>query len=223
MIAFRFVACTAATAFLLAASPEPVVSPAAAASSSPASNAGGFDMNGYQISTDSTNWNMTSGDFTMPHEVKVTRPGTDARGDKAKGNTKLATATLIGGVVVHDNGGAPEAQDAGKDYQGPATITCDELTVDTKTKSYDAKGNFRFVQGNRVGTAARGVLNQTTHMLHLEGNVVLAEGATSMRANVVDYNLASRDVNASGAPMVIREPLPPKNPPPPPSPKPTKK
>ncbi len=65
-------------------------------------------MNGYQIVTDQTNWNMTSGDFTMPHEVKVTRPGTDARGDHAKGNTKLGTATLIGSVVVHDNGNAPK-------------------------------------------------------------------------------------------------------------------
>ena len=120
-----------------------------------------MEMNGYQIETDQTNWNLNSGDFTMPHEVKVTRPGTDARGDHAKGNTKLGTATLIGGVVVHDSGGAPEAKDAGPDYQGPATITCDELTLDSKNKSYDARGNVRFVQGNRVGTADRGVLNQT--------------------------------------------------------------
>ena len=48
-----------------------------------------MEMNGYQITTDQTNWNLNSGDFTMPHEVKVTRPGTDARGDKAKGNTHI--------------------------------------------------------------------------------------------------------------------------------------
>ena len=180
-------------------------------------------MNGYEITTDQTNWNMTSGDFTMPHEVKVNRPGTDARGDKAKGNTKLGTATLVGNVIVHDTGGAPEAKDAGTDYQGPATITCDELTIDSKNKSYDAHGNFRFVQGNRIGTAARGVLNQTTHMLHLEGNVVLAEGQTSMKASVVDYNLQTRDVIASGAPMIIREPVPQRQSGPSPSPKPSKK
>jgi lipopolysaccharide export system protein LptA len=182
-----------------------------------------MEMNGYQIATDQTNWNMTSGDFTMPHEVKVTRPGTDARGDHAKGNTKLGTATLIGNVVVHDNGNAPEAKDAGSDYQGPSTITCDELTIDSKNKSYDAHGNVRFVQGNRIGTAERGVLNQLKHTLHLEGNVVLAEGDSSMNAAVVDYNLQTRDVVANGAPMIIREPIPQGAPTPTASPKPKKK
>jgi len=213
---------TAVTALaLLAASPSP--GPAKPNPSPAPSASSGMEMNGYQIETDQTNWNLNSGDFTMPHVVKVTRPGTDARGDHAKGNTKLGTATLIGNVVVHDNGSAPEAQDAGADYQGPATITCDELTLDSKNKSYDGRGNLRFVQGDRVGTAERGVLNQTQHTLHLEGNVVLAEGQTSMKAAVVDYNLQTRDVIANGAPMIIREPIPHGSPGPTPSPKPTKK
>jgi lipopolysaccharide export system protein LptA len=206
-----------ATAFvLLAAAPGPAASGAPAASS-------GMEMNGYQIQTDQTNWNLNTGDFTMPHEVKVTRPGTEARGDHAKGNTKLGTATLIGNVTVHDSGNAPEARDVGGDYQGPSTMTCDELTLDSKTKTYDAQGHVRFVQGNRVGTAERGVLNQLQHTLHLEGNVVLAEGQTSMKAAVVDYNLQTRDVIASGAPMIIREPIPAAAPAPAPSPKPPKK
>jgi len=205
---------TGVTAFaLLAASPSP----------GPQQTSSGMEMNGYQIQTDQTNWNLNSGDFTMPHEVKVTRPGTDARGDKARGNTKLGTATLIGSVVVHDNGNAPEAKDAGSDYQGPATITCDELTLDSKNKSYDAHGNVKFVQGNRVGTAERGVLNQLQHTLHLEGNVVLAEGETSMKAGVVDYNLQTRDVIASGAPMVIKQPIPTASPGAAPTPKPSPK
>jgi hypothetical protein len=52
---------TAVTAFvLLAASPAPSSAPA----STPAASSG-MEMNGYQIETDQTNWNMTSGDFTM--------------------------------------------------------------------------------------------------------------------------------------------------------------
>jgi lipopolysaccharide export system protein LptA len=217
---------TAVTALvLLAASPAPSSPPAP----SPAPSASALSAlsvpgpNGYQLETDQTNWNLNNGDFTMPHEVKVTRPGTDARGDHAKGNTKLGTATLIGNVVVHDNGSAPEAKDAGTDYQGPSTITCDELTLDSKNKSYDARGNVHFVQGNRTGTADRGVLNQQQHTLHLEGNVVLSEGSDSMKAAVVDYNLVTRDVIASGAPMIIREPIPAGSPGPTPSPKPSKK
>jgi lipopolysaccharide export system protein LptA len=222
--ALRPLAAAATAILLLAAAPAaPDPSPAAASAAPAASASSGMEMNGYQIQTDQTNWNLNTGDFVMPDQVTVTRPGTDARGDHAKGNTKLGTATLIGHVVVHDNGNAPEAKDAGTDYQGPSTITCDELTLDSKTKSYDGHGNLRFVQGDRVGTADRGVLNQTAHTLHLEGNVVLAEGETSMKAAVVDYNLQTRQVVASGAPMLIREPIPERSPGPPPSPKPTKR
>ena len=169
----------------------------------------GLEMNGYQIITDQTNWNLNTGDFVMPKEVKVQRPGSDARGDHAKGNTKLGTATLIGGVIIHDDGGAPEAAEAGSEYKGsgPSTITCDALTLDSKSKSYDAQGNVHFVQGNRTATAARGVLNQLQHTLHLEGGVVLTEGGSSMKADVLDYNLQTKDVIASGAPMVIKQPI----------------
>ena len=169
-------------------------------------------MNGYQIVTDQTNWNLNSGDFVMPKEVKVIRPGSDARGDHAKGNTKLGTATLIGNVVIHDDGGAPEAKEVGQDYNGPSTITCDNLTLDSKNKAYDAQGNVHFTQGQRTATAERGVLNQVAHTLHLEGSVQLTEGGSSMKANVVDYNLQTRDVVASGAPMIIRQPIPPQAP-----------
>jgi lipopolysaccharide export system protein LptA len=166
-------------------------------------------MNGYQIITSQTNWNLKSGDFTMPNEVKVTRPGSDARGDHATGNSLRGTATLSGNVVIHDDGGAPEAKDAGSDYNGPSTITCDTLMLDSKAKSYDARGNVHFTQGQRTAVAARGVLNQLAHTLHLEGNVVLSENGSSMKADVVDYNLQTRDVVASGAPMVIKQPIPP--------------
>lgn len=220
MMAGSFTRCAVALAVavsLLGASPAPVTSAALAASPSPAP---GMVMNGYQIETDLVNGNLKSGDFTMPREVRVTRTGSDARGDRAHGNSNKGIATLEGHVVVHDNGGAPEAKDAGADYQGPSTITCDTLTLDSKNRSYDAQGNVRFVQGNRIGTAQRGILNQTAHTLHLEGNVILSEGETSIRGSVVDYNLQTRDVVASGAPIIIRQPVPGPTPGPPQSPKP---
>jgi lipopolysaccharide export system protein LptA len=184
----------------------------AAVAAAPSLPGSGMEMNGYQIITDQTNWNLNTGDFTMPKEVKVTRPGSDARGDHARGNTKLGTATLIGNVIIHDDGGAPEAKDAGPEYNsnGPSTITCDQLTLDSKSKSYDAQGNVHFTQGNRTATAQRGVLNQLAHTLHLEGDVVLTESGSSMKAAVVDYNLQTKDVVASGAagqPMVIQQPI----------------
>jgi lipopolysaccharide export system protein LptA len=64
-----------------------------------------------------------------------------------------------------------------------------------------------FTQGARTATAQRGVLNQLQHTLHLEGSVVLTEGGSSMKADVVDYNLQTKDVVASGAPMIIKQPI----------------
>jgi lipopolysaccharide export system protein LptA len=211
----------AATITLLAAAPDPSAAPSAA--TAPVVPGSGMEMNGYEIITDQTNWNLNTGDFVMPKEVKVTRPGSDARGDHAKGNTKLGTATLVGNVVIHDNGGAPEAHEAGPDYNGPSTITCDALTLDSKNKSYDAQGNVHFTQGQRTATAQRGVLNQLQHTLHLEGQVVLTDNGSSMKADVVDYNLQTKDVVASGGPMVIRQPIPPQAPAAAPSGKPKKK
>ena len=146
----------------------------------------GMTMNGYQIETALVNSNFNTGDFTMPQEVKVLRSGSDARGDRAHGNSKRGFAILEGHVVIHDTGGAPEAKEAGADYSGPATITCDTLTLDLKARSYDAQGNVHFSQGNRTGSAQRGILNQTAHTLHLEGDVILTEGETSIRGKVVD-------------------------------------
>jgi lipopolysaccharide export system protein LptA len=79
------------------------------------------------------------------------------------------------------------------------------------------------VQGNRTGTARRGILNQTAHTLHLEGDVLLTEGETSIRGSVIDYNLQTKDMSATGVPIVIKQPVPAQNPGPPATPKPKKK
>jgi len=201
----------AAALALLGASPTPAPP-----------GAGQTTINGYRVETSTTDWNANSGEFTMPNEVRVSRPGSDARGDHARGNSKAGTFVLEGNVVLHDSGGAPEGKEAGADYNGPATITCDLLTIDSKAKNYDAQGNVHFVQGARTGVAHHATLNETTHQLHLDGDVLLVDGQTSFRAEIVDYNLQTKDVKSSGAPIVIREPVQSPTPGPPPSPRPTR-
>jgi lipopolysaccharide export system protein LptA len=191
------IAASAALA-LLAASPSPGPPPAS----------GETTINGYRVETETTDWNANTGEFTMPKEVRVSRPGSDARGDRAHGNSKTGFFVLEGNVVAHDSGGAPEAREAGPDYQGAATLTADTLTIDSKKKLYEAQGNVHFTQGTRSGTARRGVLNQNAHTLHLEGDVLLADGETTFRAQIVDYNLQTKDVHSSGSPIVIRQPVP---------------
>jgi lipopolysaccharide export system protein LptA len=195
---------------LLAATPSPApVGP------------GETTINGYKVETETTNWNANTGEFTMPKEVRVSRPGSDARGDRARGNSKAGTFVLEGNVVLHDSGGAPEVKEAGPDYQGVATVTCDLLTIDSKAKNYDAQGNVHFSQGARSGIARHATLNQTSHLLHLDGDVTLVDGQTTFRAAVVDYNLQTKDMKSSGSPIVIREPIASPTPGPPASPRPS--
>lgn len=194
----------AAVLALAAASPSPAT-PAPAPSASASSVETTID--GYRVETEVTDWNANTGEFTMPKEVRVSRPGSDARGDRAHGNSKAGIFVLEGNVVAHDNGGAPELAAARPDYSGEATLTCDTLTIDSKKKSYDAVGNVHFSQGARSGTAQHGILDDTTHVLHLEGDVVLADGDATFRANMVDYNLLTKDVHSSGAPIVIEQPV----------------
>ncbi|MEO7039655.1 MAG: LptA/OstA family protein [Candidatus Elarobacter sp.] len=182
---------------------------AVGASPQPDANAGGLETNDYRIETDETHWNFTSGDFTMPHRVRFFRPGTDAIGDRANGNSKRGTATLIGNVTVHDNGNAPEATGGGAyNGSGAATLTCDQLEIDSKQKIYTATGAVHFSQGTRTGTAQRGVLDRASGTLLLSGAVKLTDAGSTMTANVVNYNLNTKNVDVTGAPLVIKQPVP---------------
>ena len=177
------------------------------AAPAPRTPSGTLETPNYRIVTNQTLTNMSSGEFTMPHTVRFFRPGTDAVGDRAKGNFKQGTVTLYGNVVIHDTGNAPEASTAGA-YQGsgPATLTCDQFDVDSKRQFYVATGNVHFSQGDRSGTAAKGVLDRAKGMLHLEGDVHLSEKGSTLSASSIDYNLNSKDAEVNGSPAVITEP-----------------
>jgi lipopolysaccharide export system protein LptA len=166
-----------------------------------------------QVETDQAHYNQDSGDFRMPDKAKFSRAGTDATGDHANGNTKRGTLTLEGNVVVHDNGSAPEANtETAYSKGGPSTMTCDKLDVDARSKLYTASGNVQFEQGTRKGSADRGVLDRGRETLHLDGRVHLADGASTMASDNVDYNLTTKDVVARGGPIIITQPVPSREP-----------
>ncbi len=185
--------------------PSPVTSPASSSSPAPASAA--LDTPFYRLETDEIDL-KGNGDFTMPHHVTFSRPGSDGTADRAEGNRTRGTTTLIGNVVIHDNGKAPEAGDDEYAKGGPSTLTCDKLDVDSKAKVYIAFGNVHFEQGDRKMSAQHAVLNRTSGMLHLDGNVKTSEGASSLTGDDVDYNLNTKKVEASGKPVMIKQPVP---------------
>ncbi|GAC1583042.1 MAG: hypothetical protein NVS3B7_18470 [Candidatus Elarobacter sp.] len=167
---------------------------------------GGTTVNGYQVETDESRFNLNSGDFSMPHRVRFYRPGTDVSGDHAAGNSKRGTVTLGGGVVVHDSGNAPEAGVAGYGGSGPATLTCDQLDIDTKAKLYTAIGHVHFAQAGKTGTSDRAVLDRSSGVLHLEGDVHLSDGGSTLAARTIDYNLTTKEAEVHGSPAVITQP-----------------
>ncbi len=177
-----------------------------ALAAAPAPPASGLQTASYRIETDETKANFNTGDFTMPHKVRFFRPGTDAVGDRAQGNSKRGTVSLFGDVVVHDSGNAGEAGDAAYKGSGPATLTCDQLDVDSKARVYAATGHFHFSQGTRTGSADKATLDRGSGMLHLEGNVHLTDNGSTLTSNIVDYNLNTKDVQTHGSPTVITQP-----------------
>jgi lipopolysaccharide export system protein LptA len=197
--------------------PAPSAAPAAAKST--------LETPFYKVETDEISF-KGNGDFTMPHKVTFSRPGSDGTADRAEGNDKRGTVSLFGNVVIHDNGNAPEAA-SDDEYAkgGPSTLTCDQLDVDSKAKVYNAIGHVHFEQGGRKADAEHGVLNRTTGMLHLEGNVKTADGESTLTAQNIDYNVNTKKVEANGKPVVIKQPVPTAEPgsAPSPSPKPKKR
>jgi lipopolysaccharide assembly outer membrane protein LptD (OstA) len=191
----------------LAAAPSRAATPRPApARPAPSGSTQGLQTAAYRIETDETKANFNTGDFTMPHRVRFFRPGTDAIGDRAQGNSKRGTVSLFGNVVVHDSGNASEASDAAYKGSGPATLTCDQLDVDSKARVYTAIGHFHFTQGARTGSAERATLDRTAGTLHLEGNVHLSDSGSTISANIVDYNLNTKDVQTHGSPTIMTQP-----------------
>jgi lipopolysaccharide export system protein LptA len=180
--------------------------PLAVASAAAGLPTGGIETKDYKILTEVTNSNLNTGDFKMPRTVHFSRPGTDAVANSAQGNYKRGTATLTGNVVLHDSGNANEGGTTPYHGNGPATLTCDQLDVDSKAKVYTATGHVHFSQATQSGTADKAILNRANQMLHLEGSVRLDSQGSTLSANVVDYNLNTKDVEVHGSPAVMTQP-----------------
>jgi lipopolysaccharide assembly outer membrane protein LptD (OstA) len=153
----------------------------------------GFD----HIQTDKFNYNLNTGDFTIPGRFTATRQGTDVTADRATGNSKSKIMHAEGHVVVHQN-----EPPAGKpnDLTGrPSTLTCDKLDVDGTKKLYTATGDMHFTQeGGREATSDNAVLDDASHHLHMEGHVRVRDGDQTVEADVLDYDTQTGQLDGNG-------------------------
>jgi len=189
-----------------------------------------FSMGLCRISTGALDTNnFRVGDFTIPTHISVLCPNRTIEADRARGNFARRRATLYGHVVIHDQQGAAGLADfspTGTSAQGPATLSSDQLEIDSQNKLYTAIGSVHYVQGNRVidarqgtlddnnklltleslhfvegiqsGSASHGVLNDRTHDLDLTGSVHVIDGEHSMDADHIVYNTQSGALHARG-------------------------
>jgi lipopolysaccharide export system protein LptA len=158
----------------------------------------------YTVETNAAHYNFGSGAFSTQASVHITREGLDAFADRADGNTKSGTAVMRGNVRVHDRGGQASPQGRGAEA---ATLTCDELDVDAKTDVYRAVGHAHYESATRTAAADTMVMDRKHRTLHLDGDVTLTDGDTTVRASVVDADMAHHDAVATGAPVVITRPV----------------
>lgn len=159
----------------------------------------------YNVETTAVQYNFSSGDFTAPARVTVTRPGLRVDADSATGNVKTGSAVLRGNVRVHDSGGAQSAQGANSE---PATLTCGQLEIDGRGDAYHATIRPHYESGERSADADEMLLDRKQKKLHLTGNVTIKEGDESANASAVDVDLKTGDVVMHGAPVQLRAPAP---------------
>ena len=169
-----------------------------------ATNISGFD----HIQFNHLDWNMNTGDYKIPDRFTAVRQGTELTADTATGNSKKKLLHATGHVIVHQRSTANSGGDVGKlTSQVPSTLTCDKLDVDGVTKLYTATGNVHFSQADREGISDSGVLNDATHMLHMQGHVHLRDKEQTLDGDVVDYNTITGEATVTGSPALIRVPM----------------
>ena len=183
-------------AFALAASAVALANAAPEAGAGYAlSHVAGFD----HISTDKFDYNLNTGDFSIPGHFTATREGTDVTADRATGNSRRKMMHAEGNVVVHQNHPISDKGKATDLTQHPSTLTCDKLDVDGTRKLYTASGNMHFTQeGGREAISDNAVLDDANHHLHMEGHVHVKNGEQTVDADVLDYDTESGQLQGNG-------------------------
>jgi lipopolysaccharide assembly outer membrane protein LptD (OstA) len=143
-------------------------------------------------------YNVATGDFSTPARFTAIREGTQIEGDKGTGNAHSLDFAALGNVVVTQTQPLQGRGDISRLTEQPSTLTTDKLSVDGLKRRYVADGNVHFSQLDRDATAQHGRLDDASHVLHMNGKVKIKDGDRRLDADVVDYDIQSGDLHASG-------------------------
>lgn len=140
-------------------------------------------------------YNTVTGNLLVPVSVTGRSADGDFRADRASGDQRSGTFSLFGNVVAHKLGGISKN---GKSHD-TVTLQCDQLDITSQTKEYNASGNVRVSQANRIISAPHLALNDTTHVATMTGGVHGQElpDRTFDAAQLI-YNTETEDFKALG-------------------------
>ena len=181
---------------------HPSPSPGGSASPSPSPEPSGSPAppDDWIVHYTNADFNAKSGDFSIPDHVLITRTTGDVSADRASGNGKHHVASLFGDVVVHDVNGTFGTHAGASTSGGPATLTSDRLDIDDAAKQYTATGNVHYTHNDTTADADAGLLDDTAHLLKLDGNAHVKQPPKSISADHITYDTVTGDVHAESAP-----------------------
>jgi lipopolysaccharide assembly outer membrane protein LptD (OstA) len=147
------------------------------------------------VNTSEVHYNTLTGDLVVPAPLTGFSSDSDFRADRAVGNNKAGTFTLLGHVIVHriNYGKANNSTE-------PLTLWCDKLDITNKPQStYTATGHVKVAQGDRTIVAPELRLNDTTHVADMTGGVHGEEKPDrTFDAAELLYNTQTEDFKALG-------------------------
>jgi len=123
-------------------------------------------------------YDLKTGDFSTPNHVTLTRTGAQVNADRARGNLKRKMAVLTGHVTMADQTGV----------KGPSSMSADAVQIEGGGTLYVATGDVRYEQGATIASSDRGTLDQIAHVMTLDGNVHIVNGARTLDAQHATYN-----------------------------------
>jgi lipopolysaccharide assembly outer membrane protein LptD (OstA) len=184
---------------VIAATPRPAVTSPQVAPGATTATFGIWTVHMSQV-----DFNQKTGDFSTPNHLTMTRSGGDISADRANGNATRKIAHLYGHVVVHDASFTSASH--GLPGRGPGTLTADRLDVASAAKVYVAIGNVHYMQGETIADADQGRLDDEAHVMYLDGNVHMIQGANSMWGDHMVYNMLTGEGHAQARSGVLQFP-----------------
>jgi lipopolysaccharide assembly outer membrane protein LptD (OstA) len=147
------------------------------------------------VKTSEAHYNTLTGALVVPAPLNGFSSDSDFRADRAVGNNRAGTMTLIGHVLIHrfNYGKANNSSE-------PLTLWCDKLDIANRPQSiYTATGHVKVVQGDRTLVGPKLRLNETTHIADMTGGVHGEEKPNrTFDAAELLYNTQTQDFKALG-------------------------